>query len=582
MSPTPPGLTTLDRQWLARLPRKGGMASLVAAALPLLGGSLLLVQAALLAHVLHLAIVNHEAIANLVTPLLLLGLVLAVRVLLGALAEVAATSASEAIKLKLRRSLMATILGHAPTWTASRSSGALASALIEHVDAMDGYLTRYVPATLQASLLPLAFAISIAPTDWIVAGLLLVAAPMIPLFMALAGWGAEAATRNQANALTRLSGYFADRLRGITTLKLFGRDAAEIEAVGAASEALRARTMTVLRIAFLSSAVLEFFAALGVAGVALYVGLTFLGLVHLRTVPLALEGGLFCLLMAPEVFQPLRLLAAHYHDRAAARAGLAEMTSILGAAPAEATAPTPAGPLPVVATAPALHLSDVAVDTPDGRPLLAGLNLDVPKGTRIAILGGSGSGKSTLLEALVGLRPHRGGIEFDGIEIGVLSQSELLSRLGMLGQRPTIFAGTIADNIRLGRGGACPTAIRRAAERANVAHFSAMLPQGLDTPLGDAGIGLSGGEIQRIALARVYLREAGLLLLDEPTAHLDTATEVAVIDELCTFARGRTMIVATHSMAVAARMDRCYRLVGGSLLAMPRPVMRFPLSRGAA
>ena len=553
-----------------------------AAALPLLGGSLLLVQASLLARILHLAIVDHQVIASLVMPLLLLSVVLGGRVLLGVFAEVAATTASEAIKMSLRRNLMATIVGHAPTWTASRSSGALASALIEHVDAMDGYLTHYVPAVLQASLLPLAFAVATAPTDWVVAGLLLISAPLIPVFMALAGWGAEAASRNQANALTRLSGYFADRLRGITTLKLFGRDAVEIEAVGSASEALRARTMTVMRVAFLSSAVLEFFAALGVAGVALYVGLTFLGLVHLRTLPLSLEGGLFCLLMAPEVYQPLRLLAAHYHDRAAARAGLAEITSILGAVPAETLAPVPAEPVHAVATAPALHLRDVALDTPDGRPLLARLNLEVPKGAHVAILGGSGSGKSTLLEALAGLRPHRGGIELDGTEIGLLSQTELLSRLGMLGQRPTIFAGTIADNIRLGRSNACPTAIRRAAERARMTAFLTTLPQGLDTPLGDAGIGLSGGEIQRIALARIYLRDAGLLLLDEPTAHLDAATEEAVIDELCTFARGRTMIVATHSMLVAARMDRCYRLVGGSLLATPRPISRSPLSRGAA
>jgi ATP-binding cassette subfamily C protein CydD len=253
---------------------------------PLVAGGLLIVQAFMLAHVLDAAIVGGQPLAALLVPVGLIAVLLMARIGLGLAGEIFASRASESIKLKLRGLLVADILARAPTWTAGRSGGALTILVLEQVQAIDGYLTRYIPAMAQAALLPLAFAVVVLPVDWMVALLFLVTAPLIPVFMALAGWGAEAASRRQASALARLSGYFADRLRGLTTLKLFGRDAAEVEGVATASEELRVRTMRVMRIAFLSSAILEFFAALGVAGVALYVGLTFLHLVNLRAAPL--------------------------------------------------------------------------------------------------------------------------------------------------------------------------------------------------------------------------------------------------------------------------------------------------------
>src|SRR6185312_317184 len=332
---TPPSASAhalRPRKWLGQLGRSGGVSQTMSIAMPLLAGTLLLPQAWLIAHVVDRAVRMGESPWLMLTPLLEITGLLLLRVLMGLAGELAATTAGEQSKRRLRRTLIGDILDRSPNWTAARSSGALATAVIEHVEAMDGYLTRYLPALVQAALLPLAFAVVILPVDWMVALLLLIAAPLIPVFMALAGWGAQAASERQATALSRLSGHFADRLRGITTLKLFGREGAEAEGVERASEALRIRTMRVMRIAFLSSAVLEFFAALGVAGVALYVGLTFLHLVNLRSVPMALEAALFCLLMAPEIYQPLRLLAASYHDRAAARAALQEIEFELSAA----------------------------------------------------------------------------------------------------------------------------------------------------------------------------------------------------------------------------------------------------------
>ena len=554
---------TPDADWLAALARSGRATSLAALLLPLAGGMLLPVQALTLAHILHRAIADGVAAEALGGPVLLLAALFGMRVLLGFGADWAATEASEAAKLRLRRALGATLLGQLPIWTQARPSGALAATLLEQTEALDGYLGRYLPALWQATILPIAFAAMIVPVDWVVALLFIVTAPLIPVFMALAGWGAEAASARQAKALSRLTGYFADRLRGLATLKLLGREAAEAAGVARASEDLRVRTMRVLRIAFLSSAVLEFFAALGVAGVALYVGLTFLGLVGLRGgAVLTLEAGLFCLLMAPEIYAPLRLLAAHYHDRAAARAAMGEIGALLGTLPDLAPQAGTDAALPIDATPPDVALAALTVATPAGRLVIGDLDLSVAPGEHVAIMGASGSGKSTLLEAVAGLRPHAGRILLDDSEA---APAALRARIALLGQRPAIFAGSIADNIRLGAPHADEAEIADAARRAGVMEFAAALPDGLDTLLGENGLGLSGGEIQRVALARLYLRPAGLLLLDEPTAHLDAGTEALVLDGLVDFARGRTMLVVTHSPAVAARLHRCLTLENGML-----------------
>jgi ATP-binding cassette subfamily C protein CydD len=547
------------------------------------------VQAFLLAHVLHEAIVAGQPPGSLALPIAgILGLV-AGRALLGWAAESLAVTASEAIKRDLRERLFADLLGRPVIWTSGQSSGVLSTALVEHVEALDGFFVRYLPAMVQAAVLPLAVAALVLPFDWVAGGILLLTAPLIPVFMMLAGWGAEAASRAQARAMNRLAGRFADRLRGLVTLKLFGRAEAEIAAIHEASEELRRRTMKVMRIAFLSSATLEFFAALGVAGVALYCGLTLLGLVHLRAAPLTLEAALFALLMAPEVYQPLRLLAAHYHDRAAAKAGLATIVATLGEAalspaPVAVPAPVAAAPLhPTNRSAAALRLAGFSLATPAGTPLLTDAELTVAPGEHVAIIGESGIGKSTLLEGLARLRPFTGTVTLDGRPLETIDEPTLRAETSLVGQRPRLFAGTIADNIRLARPDADPMAVAAAARRAMVSAFAECLPEGLDTKIGENGLGLSGGEAQRVALARLYLRDPRLILLDEPTSHLDWKAERQVLDGLMAFASGRTLLVATHSEAVAARMDRVFRIVHRQLLPAPRPrVWEGLTERGAA
>ncbi len=553
---------------LGRLQIHGGIALWIAFLAPLAGGGLLVWQAWTLAEVLGRAIEGGEP-ASLLLPgvALILGL-LVVRAVLGALAEQAGIVAAESIKRRLRQALFTNLLARSPRDASAAPSGIAAAAIVDQVEALDGYFARYLPAALQAALLPLIFGAIILPLDWVAGLLFLVTAPLIPIFMALVGWGAQVATDRQARALSHLSGRFSDRLKGLLTLKLFGREDAETAGIVEASEKLRKRTLKVLSIAFLSSAVLEFFAALGVAGIALYVGLTFIDYLHLRSSPLTLQVGMFLLLMAPEIYNPLRLLASHYHDRATAKAGLVEIERQLGTLPAEPLALADIAPHsgPAIGVA----LADLTLRTPDRmRAVLEKASLKIAPGQHVAILGASGSGKSTLLESIAGLRVPDSGISLDGRPLADWSEADLRSRIFILTQKPRLIHASIADNIALARPDASRREIERAAERASISLFAAALPEGLDTIIGEDGIGLSGGQAQRVALARLFLRDAGLILLDEPTAHLDTELEGEIIGNLLDYAAGRTLIIATHAQSVANRMDKAWRIAGKTLVEAP-------------
>ncbi len=402
---------------------------------------------------------------------------------------------------------------------------------------------------------------AVAWVDWVVALILLFTAPLVPFFMMLVGWGAEAAGRAQLGELARMSGHFADRIKGLGLLRLYGRGEAELAGIEAAAEGVRVRTMKVLRIAFLSSTVLEFFASVSVAMVALYLGLSYLGLMSLHATVPTLGAGLFCLLLAPEFYAPLRRLAAHYHDRANALAAAAEVERLLLSLPEEPVmAEVPPAPLavePAEAALPPLQAQGLVL-----RPLgaahdvLQGVDLRLEPGQRLALVGPSGSGKSTLLEALAGWLPPRAGRvqQRAGVQVAYASQ------------RPYLFHGSIADNLRLADPGASDARLRAVAEAAQVLQFARRLPEGLDTLIGERGFGLSGGEARRIGLARLLLRDPQVLLLDEPTAFLDAETEAALLNSLAAYARGRSVVVATHSPAVIAWADRCLLLPEGRLV----------------
>jgi ATP-binding cassette subfamily C protein CydD len=473
-----------------------------------------------------------------------------------------ADAAVESIRPHLRGEVIRRLSAAGPLWLRQRRSGELAELMGTHVDAMEGYFGGYRLARIEVVAVPLLILVAVFLVDRVVGILLLVTLPLIPMFMMLVGWGAEAASRRQLQALARMGGHFADRLRGLGVIRLYGRGEAELANVRDAAEGVRMRSLKVLRIAFLSSAVLEFFASLGVAMVAVYLGLSYLGMLDLRATPLNLGMGVFCLLLAPEYYAPLRRLAAHYHDRANALAALEEMETTIPRSPdgTESEARDVSdrdGAMPDARLAPpGLRVTGLSLRPPgSSRDVLANLSFDLPAGMHLALAGPSGCGKSTLLDALAGwLEPSA----------GVLSLPADL-RIGYAPQRPYLFHGSLADNLRLADPQATDEALHAAAEAAQVMRFASRLPLGLDTVVGERGFGLSGGEARRVALARVFLRDPQLLLLDEPTAFLDPETEEALLVSLARFAHGRTLVLATHSQA-AMRM-------AGKILWLPEAIM---------
>lgn len=538
-----------------------------AAVATVVAGWLLVPQAAMIAWAVQRVFVENAAPASVTVPLAWLSLIGLLRAGLGWCGRRWADDAVETIRLRLRESVVRRLFAQGPLKLRQQRSGALTELMGTHVDALEGYFGGFVLARIEVVAVPLFVLVAVFFVDRIVGTVLLLTMPLIPLFMMLVGWGAEAASRRQLQALTRMSGHFADRLRGLGLIRLYGRAEAELAGISLAADNLRERSLKVLRIAFLSSAVMEFFASLSVAMVAMYLGLTYLGMLNFRGPPLTLGIGVFCLLLAPEFYAPLRRLAAHYHDRASALAALGELETTL-----ETTFDDDAKDAASLATSPGSAYVEAAGSQPRTwpaisvrhaalRPLgaahdvLEDVSFELPAGGRLAIVGPSGCGKSTLLEALAGWLPAQSG------QVIVPAAT----RTGYAPQRPFLFHGSIADNLRMARPNATDAQLYAAAEAAQVTAFAARLPQGLDTVIGERGFGLSGGEARRIALARVFLREPTLLLLDEPTAFLDPHTEAALLRSIAAFSQGRTLVIATHSAAALRIADQVLRLPEGAL-----------------
>ncbi|MGV8960425.1 MAG: thiol reductant ABC exporter subunit CydD [Stenotrophomonas sp.] len=542
-------------QWLASLAARARSRQRTAALAVSVSGALLIAQAAAIAWLIHSIVIEQRPLAQTVPVFIGLAAVLLLRSLLGGLAQTAGGDVADSARLALRERVYRRLMDNGPLWLRQQRSGELGELLLAHGDAVEGYYAGYQPVRVEVVVVPLLIVLAVGWVDWVVALVLIFTAPLVPFFMMLVGWGAEAAGRQQLGELARMSGHFADRIKGLGLLRVYGRGDAELEGIAQAAEGVRVRTMKVLRIAFLSSTVLEFFASVSVAMVALYLGLSYLGMLSLHSTVPTLGTGMFCLLLAPEFYAPLRRLAAHYHDRANALAAAAEVERLLGGLPGVEDSEPAAMPVrilePAAAKAPAVVLEAVSL-----RPLgarhdaVSGLSLQLEAGQRVALTGASGSGKSTVLEALAGWLPPREGRI-------VLRQG---LKVGYAGQRPYLFHGSIADNLRLADPGASDARLRAVAEAAQVMRFASGLPQGLDTVIGERGFGLSGGEARRIGLARLLLRDPDVLLLDEPTAFLDPRTEADLLDALAIHARGRSVLMATHSQAAMRWADQVIEL----------------------
>ncbi|MGG5819867.1 thiol reductant ABC exporter subunit CydD [Falsiroseomonas sp. HW251] len=476
----------------------------------------------------------------------------AVSAALGVVQERALVAAGEAAKSRLRAAVFDRLLAGAPT--DQRPVGERASLVVDRIEALESYLTRWLPAAVLAIAGPamVAGAAAIAdPTSGLILG---VAGLLVPVAMAATGIGAAQASRRQFEALGRLSGRFLDRMRGLPTLVLFRRQDAEAEALATQAAELRVRTMKVLRVAFLSSASLEVLAAGAIACLAIRHGAV---LAAHHPDPVA---AIFTLLLVPAFFQPLRTFSQAYHEKLSARGAAAELAPLLE---------QPAGPpglrLEEIPGKLVVTFTDVSLRYDPARPLaLDGLTFRVMPGETLVLSGASGAGKSSVLRLLMGFcRPDAGRIALNGQDATLLAPSELRRLSAYVGQRSHLFRGTLRDNIRLARPDATDAEIEAAAEAAQVMAFARGLSKGLDTLVGEGGFGLSGGQAQRVAVARAFLRDTPLVLLDEPTAHLDPGTEAEVLESLRRLCAGRTAIVATHSRAVQRTFGRVLEIEHG-------------------
>ncbi|MFE0651601.1 thiol reductant ABC exporter subunit CydD [Streptomyces sp. NPDC059534] len=524
--------------------------------LGLVGAALVIAQAMLIAEIVVGAFQQGQSVSALTTPLLLLASVAVGRGLVSWLTELAAHRASAAVKSELRGRLLGRAAALGPGWLSGQKAGSLIALATRGVDALDDYFARYLPQLGLAVVVPVAVLARIVTEDWVSAAIIVVTLPLIPVFMILIGWYTQARMDRQWKLLSRLSGHFLDVVEGLPTLKIFGRAKAQAESIRAITSEYRQATMRTLRIAFLSSFALELLATLSVALVAVSIGMR---LVH---GDLDLYTGLVILILAPEAYLPLRQVGAQFHAAAEGLAAAEEIFDVLEQPVRDGgTAPVPASTR--------LELDRVTVRH-EGRtePSLDAATLTVEPGETVALVGPSGVGKSTLLDVVLGFAvPEEGGsVRVGGEDLASLDLESWRSRIAWVPQRPYLFAGTVAENVRLARTDASDEEVRQALRDAGADGFVAGLPQGLDTVLGEDGAGLSAGQRQRLALARAFLADRPLLLLDEPTAALDGETEAGVVDAVRRLAAGRTVLLVVHRPALLAVADRVVTLgaVAGS------------------
>ncbi|MER7923989.1 thiol reductant ABC exporter subunit CydD [Streptomyces sp. NPDC096057] len=516
------------------------------------GAALVIAQAMLIAEVVVGAFQHRMSVGELSTPLLLLAAVAVGRALVSWLTELAAHRASAAVKSELRGRLLERSVELGPGWLSGQRTGSLVALATRGVDALDDYFSRYLPQLGLAIVVPVAVLARIVTEDWVSAAIIVGTLPLIPLFMVMIGWATQSRMDRQWQLLSRLSGHFLDVVAGLPTLKVFGRAKAQAESIRRITGEYRQATMRTLRIAFVSSFALELLATLSVALVAVTIGMR---LVH---GDMDLYIGLVVLVLAPEAYLPLRQVGAQYHAAAEGLAAAEEIFAVLETpVPPQGTAEAPSD---------ALALDGVTVRYP-GRSVdaVSDVSFAVGPGETVALVGPSGSGKSTVLNALLGfVRPAEGRVRVGGVDLADVDLERWRSRIAWVPQRPQLYAGTIAENVRLARPDADDTAVRRALADAGALDFVDALPEGIGSVLGEDGAGLSAGQRQRLALARAFLADRPVLLLDEPTAALDGATEAEVVEAVRRLAVGRTVLLVVHRPALLAVADRVVRVTEGT------------------
>ena len=533
--------------------------------LGLVSGVLIVAQAWILARILNHMIMENIPREALLLPFVLLVLVFILRAWVVWLRERVGFHAGQHIRYEIRRMVLDRLQQAGPAWIQGKPAGSWATLILEQIDDMHDYYARYLPQMALAASVPLLIVITIFPSNWAAALILLFTAPLIPIFMAMVGMGAADANRRNFKALARLSGHFLDRLRGMETLRIFGRGEAETESIRQASQDFRSRTMEVLRMAFLSSGVLEFFTSLSIALVAVYFGFSYLGEFNFGHYGhgVTLFAGFLALILAPEFFQPLRDLGTFYHAKAQAVGAADSLKTFL-----ETPLAHPERGERVLAGDEALCViaRDAIITSPEGVVLAGPLNFTLAAGQRMVLVGQSGSGKSSLINALSGFLSYAGSLQINGVELRELDPLVWRQQLSWVGQNPQLPAATLRDNVLLARPEASEEELNAALDNAWVSEFLPLLPQGLDTPVGDQSARLSVGQAQRVAVARALLNPSKLLLLDEPAASLDAHSEQRVMQALGAASLRQSTLMVTHQLEELNDWDSIWVMQDGRII----------------
>ncbi|TKB48890.1 cysteine/glutathione ABC transporter permease/ATP-binding protein CydD [Ferrimonas sediminicola] len=525
----------------------------------LAAGLAIIGQAWVLAELLHQLIIEEVAREQLTQPFLLLAALIAVKSLALAGRERFSFNIGALVRQNTRAAILDKMERLGSAYTGSRAQGAWTTMLLEQTEQIQEFFAKYLPQMMLAGMIPLLILVLLFPINWVAGLILLGTAPLTVLFMAIIGMGAADANKRNFQALGRLSGIFLDRLRGISTVRQFAAVDAQARSLHQASDEFRQRTMEVLRLAFLSSAVLEFFAAISIALVAVYFGFSYLGHLdfgHYGT-GITLFTGFLVLLLAPEFYQPLRDLGAFYHAKAQALGAAESIVEFLEQPEPEAATQgvlTRREPI-------ALRAEALVVTAADGTPLTRPVSFTLASGRKLGLVGPSGAGKSSILKALMGLLPYQGSLTVNGTEVRELARDHWMGHYSWLGQNPALVHGSVRDNLLLGHPEITGEQLTHACALAHLDEALALFPAGLDHRVGDRNSGLSVGQAQRLALARALLKDAPLLLLDEPTASLDHRSETLVMDGLRQHWRQKSVVLVSHRRQALEELDQVLEIL---------------------
>lgn len=536
----------IDKRLLPEVKRHG-LRLTVLVGLGMAGGVLAVLQAGLITKIVNGVFLESLELAAIKNWLLFLLFVMAARAGNVYIIGVYAHDLAERVKTDLRSRLVKQVLAAGPIQTAGIPAGEVASTIVQGVENIEGYFSRYIPQLAGAVLIPIIVLIVAVPLDYTAAIIMCVTAPLIPLFMTLIGQQAKRRNKQQWEKLSYLSAHFLDVMRGLTTLKLFGRSREQAKVIARMSNEFRDTTLSVLKIAFLSSLVLELFSTISIALIAVSVGL------RLLYGQMDFINAFFLLLLAPEFYLPLRQLGTHFHTGMAGAAAADSIYRLLILAPEkhyEVGKPFSEENINIC-------FQNVYAAYDNGKtPALTGLSFEIKSGSKMALVGPSGAGKSTVINLLIMfIKPEHGQITINGMPLNDIDRNDWLSHIAYVPQMPHIFYGTVADNIRMGSEVA-PDKIKEAAKAAGAHDFIAALPSGYETVIGEGGHCLSGGERQRIALARAFLREPRFLILDEATASLDAHSEEVIQQAVKKLMHGRTVLVVAHRLTTVIDADK--------------------------